>query len=584
MSVTHPFNDPGSPEEPIADGDGAHGGLPRRRFLSALSAMGLTGGLFPGVLWAKVQDAAEITTEVVAEAEKLVGITFSPEERAMMIERLTANRDSFDELRALTIPHHVAPVFHFDSDPNGRGAPEGPSFVRPSEPTSLPDPTRPVDLAFASIGQLGALLRGGTVSSVELTRLYLDRLRRFDGDLACVVTLTEELAIEQAERADREIAQGRIRGPLHGIPWGAKDLLSTRGYPTSWGATPYRGQQFDREATVVRRLEEAGAVLVAKLTLGALARGDRWFGGQTKNPWNLEEGSSGSSAGSAAATSAGLVGFAIGSETVGSIVSPSARCGATGLRPSFGRVSRFGAMTLSWTMDKIGPIGRSAEDCATVLSVIQGPDGLDKAVREVPFAWDGDGEVSALRVGYLADAFERSSESRETDVAALRTLSNMGIALRPVGFPDGLPIDAMRLTLSAESAASFDTLTRSDRDDLLRGQDEDDWPNTFRTARLIPAVEYIQANRARAMLIEALDEAWADVDVVVAPTFADGLVLATNLSGHPVVAVPAGFRANGTPTSISFVGGMWRDAEALLLAKAFQTSTEHHLRRPSRFS
>ena len=558
-------------------------GIPRRRFLAVLSSMGVSGGLFPGVLWAKVQDASDVSPDVIAEAEKVVGISFSPEERELMVQRMRLNRSSFEALRQLEIPDHVAPAFHFDPTPEGQSAPEGPSLLRPSVPSALPDPSQPTDVAFASIGELGALLQERAVSSVQLTELYLDRLRQFDPELRAVVTLTEELALEQARRADQELDEGRSRGPLHGIPWGAKDLLSTTRYPTTWGATPYRDQQLDRDATVVQRLEESGAVLVAKLTLGALARGDHWFDGQTLNPWNLEEGSSGSSAGPAAATSAGLVGFTIGSETVGSIVSPSARCGVTGLRPTFGRVSRHGAMTLSWTMDKLGPICRSVEDCALVLSAIQGADGLDRAARDIPFVWEADRGLEGIRVGYLEEAFDAEGDSQRSDLAVLRSLTGLGVSLRPVTYPIDFPFGALRLTVSAESAASFDALTRGGRDDLLREQEEGSWPNAFRSARLIPAVEYIQANRARAMLIEALDTAWREVDVIVTPTFADGIVLATNLSGHPAVTLPSGFRPNGTPLSVTFLGALWKDAEALHVARAFQEATGYHRRRPPLF-
>lgn len=558
--------------------------VPRRQFLAALSSVGLAGGLFPGVLWARVQDATEITAEMIAEAEKIVGLSFSAEQRAMMVERLRVNRDSFDAIRRSYVPSEVAPPFHFDPRPRMAVLPSGPSFMRPSEPVSIPDPGRRVDVAFASLGELGGLLRNRSVSSLELTRLYLDRLRRFSPELECLVTLTQELALEQAAEADRELDAGEIRGPLHGIPWGAKDLLATRGYPTTWGATPFRDQVIERDATLVRRLRDAGAVLVAKLAMGALARGDRWFGGRTRSPWNLARGSSGSSAGSAAATSAGLVGFSIGSETVGSIVSPSTRCGATGLRPSFGRVSRYGAMTLSWTMDKLGPICRSAEDCALVLSAIQGPDGLDRAVQDVPFAWDGDRGLEGIRVGYLERAFQTPGPSQTMDLAALSTLQEIGAQLQPVSFPEGFPLSALRLTLDVEAAASFDDLTRSGRDALLVEQGAMNWPNTFRTARLIPAVEYLQANRVRAMLMQAVDEAWRDVDVVVTPTFTDGIVLATNLTGHPVVVSPSGFLPDRTPSSISFLGALWKDAEALHVAKAFQEATGHHLRRPPSFS
>jgi len=562
-------------------------GLPlgRRRFLAVLSAAGAGGGLFPGVLWARVQEADEITEEVVAEAEKIAGLAFTPDQREMMVAGLRRNLSSYEVLRReVEIPNEVPPALIFDPTPAGSERPRGPSRVRPSEPRSLPDPDRPEDLAFASLTELGALLRSRTISSVELTRIYLDRLRRYGPKLECVVTLTEDLALEQARRADREIEAGRIRGPLHGIPWGAKDLLATREYPTTWGAAPYVEQRFDHDATVVRKLEEAGAVLVAKLTLGALAMGDVWFGGRTRSPWDLEQGSSGSSAGSAAAVVAGLVGFAIGTETLGSIVSPATRCGATGLRPTFGRVSRHGAMALSWSMDKVGPLCRGVEDCALVLAAIQGADGFDRTVHDVPFEWNGDQGVDQLRVGFLAEAFGDDDAGGAMDRQVLEVLRKAGVELEPIGLPDDLPVGALRVILSAEAAAAFDDLTRSGRDELLTRQDPGAWPNLLRTARFIPAVEYLQANRARTLLMAALDQAWRDVDVVVAPSFAQDLLLATNLTGHPVVVVPHGFRDDGAPGSISFVGGLWKDGQALNVARLYQEATGHHLRRPPRFA
>ncbi len=544
--------------------------------------VGITGGLFPGVLWARVQETQEITVEVVAEAEKLSGLSFSPEERTMMVDNLRSHRGAYERLREVSVPNHVAPVLHFDPQPMGRSLPTGPSRMRPARPRELPDPDRPEDLAFASLTQLGALLRRREITSVELTRLYLNRLERHGPELECVVTLTEERALEQAERADRELEAGRVRSPLHGIPWGAKDLLSVRGHPTTWGAEPYREQILEMDATAVRRLDEAGAVLVAKLTLGSLAMGDVWFGGRTRNPWNPEQGSSGSSAGSAAAAVAGLVGFAIGSETLGSIVSPAVRCGATGLRPTFGRVSRYGAMALSWSMDKLGPLCRNAEDAALVLAAIQGPDNLDATVRQVPFDWDGEAGLEGIRVGYLEGAFE--GEDRRRDREVLRILREKGVEAVPVTLPDELPLSALRIILNAEAAAAFDELTRSGEDALLVRQEAGSWPNTFRSARFIPAVEYLQANRIRSLLISALDRAWEGVDVVASPPFASSLLLATNLTGHPAVVVPHGFDSEGTPVSISFVGGLWKDAEALRVARAFQAATDHHLRRPPLFS
>jgi len=422
------------------------------------------------------------------------------------------------------------------------------------------------------------------VTSRELTSMYLDRLKRYGPRLEAVITLTEDRAMRLARRADDEIALGRYRGPLHGIPWGAKDLLAARGYPTTWGARPYQDQVIDEDATVVRRLDEAGAVLVAKLTLGALAMGDYWYGGRTRNPWNLEQGSSGSSAGSAAATVAGLVGFAIGSETLGSIVSPSTRTGASSLRPTFGRVSRHGAMALSWTMDKLGPLCRSAEDCALVLAAIHGADGRDAAARTVPFDWRAERPLSELRVGYLRSAFEEEHRTQEFDDAALEVIRGMGIEPIPVELPARYPLGALRIILNAEAGAAFDELTRSGRDDLLVRQTAGSWPNTFRTAQMIPAVEYIQALRVRTMVMGAMAAAMEGIDVFVTPSFGGSVLLMTNLTGHPAAVVPSGFTEKNTPVSVSFIGKLWGDADALRVAKAFQDATGYHKRHPPLFA
>lgn len=414
--------------------------------------------------------------------------------------------------------------------------------------------------------------------------MYLDRLRRHDERLNCVITLTEELALEQARRADREIREGRWRGPLHGIPWGAKDLLAVRGYPTTWGAEPFREQELDVDATVARRLEEAGAVLVAKLSMGALAKGDVWFGGTTRNPWNPEEGSSGSSAGPGAATAAGLVGFSIGTETLGSIVSPSNRCGVTGLRPTYGRVSRYGAMTLSISQDKIGPMCRSAEDCALVLDAIHGPDGHDRSVREVRFDWDGTSEVDSVRLGYYRSAF-RDDDSTRFDRRALEVLRELGFEPVPVSLPDEqFPVDALSFHTKAEEAAIFDRLTRSGRDDLLTQQDEDAWPNEFRRGQLIPAVQYLRANRVRSMVMREMHDTMSGVDVFATPTYGGSVLTTTNLTGHPSVTLPSGFEDDGTPVSISFIGSLYGEGDLLRVAKAYQDATDHHRRRPSRFA
>jgi Asp-tRNA(Asn)/Glu-tRNA(Gln) amidotransferase A subunit family amidase len=427
---------------------------------------------------------------------------------------------------------------------------------------------------------LARLVRARKVTSVELTQMYLARLKKYGPRLECVITLTEDLALTQARKADEEIAAGRYRGPLHGIPYGAKDLLATKGIRTTWGSKPYMEQVPDHDATVIERLEQAGAVLVAKLTLGELAWGDVWFGGKTRNPWNYEQGSSGSSAGPASATAAGLVGFAIGTETWGSIISPSTRCGVAGLRPTYGRVSRAGAMALSWSMDKIGPICRSVEDCALVFEAICGPDGKELSVADLPFSWDPAADLKTIRVGYLKKAFEEDSKTKKNDQAVLEVLRSAGIELVPFELPANLPIQSLAIILNAEAAAAFDELTRSNRDDLMARQERNAWPNAFRTARFIPAVEYIQANRVRTLLMEEMAKRMKAVDVYVAPSFGGDDGLLTNLTGHPAVVVPNGFDEKGSPTSISFIGGLYEEAKMLRVALAYEQATDFHTRHP----
>ncbi len=559
--------------------------LTRRRFLAYFSGAGVASTLFPGVLWSLVQDQQNprITKEMLDEAERVAGVEFSDEERELMLEGLNNLLDSYETLRTVELPNGVPPALYFNPVPPGVDI-EAPRRQRRVVRTE--NVRRPADLeevAFWPVTRLARLIESRQVSSVDLTHMYLARLKKYGPKLECVVSLTQNLALEQARRADAEIAAGRYRGPLHGIPWGAKDLLAVRGYRTTWGAMPFKGQVIQEDSTVVRRLEEAGAVLVAKLTLGALAWGDVWYGGMTRNPWNYEQGSSGSSAGSASATAAGLVGFAIGTETWGSIVSPCTRCGTTGLRPTFGWVSRAGGMALSWSMDKIGPICRSVEDCALVFEAIHGPDGKDLSVRDQRFVWDAELDVRRLRVGYLKGAFEEEREDsqwKSFDDATLAKLGELGVELVPIELPD-LPIGAMSFILSAEAAAAFDELTRSGRDDLLVRQVRNAWPNVFRQARLIPAVEYLQANRVRTQAMQAMAEIMSEVDVYVAPSFGGNNLLLTNLTGHPCVVLPNGFRDDGTPTSITFLGRLYGDADVLAIAKRYQDATDFHLRRPT---
>ena len=558
----------------------------RRRFLAYFSSIGLSSTLLPGILWTKVQEGKvqKITKDLLHDAEQLAGLELTDAERELMVEGLNEYLESYELLRQIPLENSVSPALQFNPILPGMSFD---TTRRPMRMSKIPMPKLPGNLeevAFWPVTQLSQLIKSRKVSSTDLTKMYLERLNRYDPKLQCVISLTEELALKQARRADDEIGRGKYRGPLHGIPWGAKDLLAAKGYRTTWGSVPYKDQVIDMDATVVQRLEAAGAVLVAKLTLGELAWGDVWYGGTTKNPWNLEEGSSGSSAGSASATAAGLVGFAIGSETWGSIVSPATRCGTTGLRPTFGRVSRHGAMALSWSMDKLGPICRSVEDCALVFNAMYGPDGKDTTVVDLPFNWDANLDIKKLRIGYVKSAFEEERENKEwkaIDEATLEILqSKLGLNLIPIEMPD-YPIDALAFILGAEAAAAFDELTRSNRDDLLVRQIKNAWPNEFRLARMIPAVEYVQANRVRTLVMQAMAEIMSNVDVYVCPSYEGGNLLLTNLTGHPCVVLPNGFTEKGTPTSITFMGKLFGEAEMLAVAKAYQDVTGFHLKHPT---
>jgi len=520
-----------------------------------------------------------ITIQDVQSAEKISGLRLSTREQKQLLPDLASNLSRYKKLRSIPIPNHISPALIFQSGISALPSQDVFSQESFRAETDLGVPKNPEELAFMPVTALASLIKARKITSLQLTTLYLERLKKYGPALKCVITLTEDLALHQAARADEEIAAGKYRGPLHGIPWGAKDLLSTKGIPTTWGAMPYKDQVIDTDATVVSRLEEAGAVLVAKLSMGALAMGDVWFGGKTRNPWNMEQGSSGSSAGPGAATAAGLVGFAIGTETWGSIVSPSTRCGVTGLRPTFGRVSRFGAMALSWSMDKIGPMCRSAEDCALVFAAIHGPDGKDLTVCERPFSWEPSNGLENIRIGYLHEAFEKSS-NRENDEASLEVLRSLGLELVPFSLPD-FPVQALSFILSAEAAAAFDDLTRNDRDTLMVRQGRGSWPNTFRQARFIPAVEYIQANRARTILMQEMSARMEGLDVYIAPTRGGDNLLLTNLTGHPTVVVPNGFDEKASPTSICFVGNLFAEADTLAVAKAYQEATSFHLKHPN---
>jgi Asp-tRNA(Asn)/Glu-tRNA(Gln) amidotransferase A subunit family amidase len=626
----------------------ANESVTRRRVLQAASAAGLGGTLFPGALLAVLAGNTEaqtsspstshdwppITPEMIDAAAAIAAIKLTPAQRAMVLSGITSRRTQILRIRDLHLPNSVAPVTVTNPIPAGTTLPQAAiTGIHGLERVDLSAFTAPLEisgiasesLASATVRQLGALLRAKKVTATGLAKMYLARLKRYDPTLHFVITLTQDRALKHAAASDARFHANKPLGPLDGIPWGAKDLLAVAGYPTTWGAGGFEQQHFDTDAEVVQRLDAAGAVLLAKLTLGALAQGDLWGGGQgehTRNPWNPREGSSGSSAGSASAVSAGCVAFALGTETLGSISSPSTRCGVVGLRPSFGFVPRTGAMALSWSMDKIGPIARSVEDTALILNVLQGPDNRDLCCQPAGFGVDFSVDLHKLRIGYLKSAFEeptltppseselknlnedqrakrlaanklqfdRSAYDAKFDRAALDKLRAMGLTLTPCELP-AFPFGALTTILSAEGAAAFDDLTTTGRDALLAGQKPFDWPNSFRTARFIPAVDYIQAQRARALAIAHMHALFAQFDVIVTPS--GGMQLtATNLCGQPAVIVPNGLRGDdappfaptpeddwpswggpGTPVSITFLAPLYAEGPALALAAAYARAT-----------
>jgi len=566
----------------------------RRRVVALLAGAGAGAAVFGRALAALAAGAPEVTAEMVRQAEWISGVAFTDEERALMLEDLAETAEGLATLRGLDLDNAVPPAFTFAPLPAPPAAETGPPLPpRRERPAARPGSDE--ELAFASVRELGRLLRARKVSSTELTKLYLSRLATYDPVLSCAVTVTSELALAQAARADEELAAGKDRGPLHGIPWGAKDLIAVPGYRTTWGSVPFREQVRPETATVYRKLEEAGAVLVAKTAVGELAWGDVWFGGTTKNPWKTDQGSSGSSAGSASATAAGLVGFAIGTETLGSIVSPCTRCGVTGLRPTFGRVSRHGVMALSWTMDKVGPIARSAEDCALVFSAIEGKDPLDPFSADGPPAWPPRRDLKGLRVGFVEELFEeergrnaktdeekaRAAEWRAFDLRTLDLLRQLGARLVPLKLPSRTPVGPLGVILTAEAATAFDALVLDGRVKSMVRQTADAWPNVFRQGRLVSAVDYLRAQRVRSLLMRETEECLAGVDLFVAPTYGGRSLLLTNLTGHPCVVVPNGFRTtDGTPTSVTFTGRLRGEADVLAVADLFQRATDFHVRRP----
>jgi len=529
-----------------------------------------------------------VTREQVAGALALLGLNFQDAEIDMMLNRANQALGNYENLRKIDVPYGAEPAFFFQPGLPDRAPIKGAAVFAPTiaKGRRIHPPANLEDLAFYRVTELAPLVHSRSITSTELTKMYIERMKRYSPKLLCLVTLTEDLALERAAEADKEIRGGHYKGPLHGIPFGVKDLFDTKGILTTWGAEPFQNRVPDADATVVERLHKAGAVLMAKLSMGALAQGDLWFQGRTKNPWNLEQGSSGSSAGSASATSAGLVGFSLGTETLGSIVSPSGQCGTAGLRPTYGRVSRYGAMALSWTMDKIGPICRGVEDLALVLHAVYGPDGHDRTVAADPFHWSPRKPLRTLRIGVLQSAFDRQQGTgKEIYTQALADLKKAGVSMQPVDYQEDLT--QIRFLLEAEGAAAFDDITRDGQVRALKGQSPGDWPNTFRSSRLIPAVEYIRAQRARSLLVAKFEKFMADWDVIVIPP--NALLTTTNLTGNPQVVTKCGF-AEATlqdgktkvkvPRNIGFLGRIYDEGSPLRVALAFEQATDWHKQHP----
>jgi Asp-tRNA(Asn)/Glu-tRNA(Gln) amidotransferase A subunit family amidase len=577
----------------------------RRRFMAHFASIGLGTSLAPGVLWARMQDAGTqtITLDMVTDALKLSGIELSEDERKAMVETANRNLTRYAEIRAIDIPNDVAPPFHFSPLVPGVDVDKSRREYRLGKPPAVKRPANLEDVAFWPIRSLAELVRTRQVTSLELTDMYLARLHRYNGKLNNVVTFLDDLGRAEARNADAEIAAGKYKGPLHGIPWGAKDIIAVKGHKTTWGSPAFKDQVLDYDASVVEMLRAAGAVLIAKLTTGELAGGDTWFGGLTKSPWNLEFGSSGSSAGPASATAAGCVAFGIGTETSGSILSPAARCGLSGLRPTFGRISRYGVMALSWTQDRLGPLCRYAEDCAIVMHAIARRDGRDMSVTDVPFNYDADLDVRKLRVGYIKESFDDLTRPalKANAMRTLETLKSIGVQqFIPVAVPE---MSANLGGLSVEGTVFFDQFARAGRMKEARGGGR---PN----GRLIPAVEYLQSQRVRTMMMMKLAEATATVDVYVvapnntAPGDSGGPAIPSgaatpppepprpqtagqrhfqlaNLAGYPAINVPNGFNEQGNPTNVTFFARPYGEMELLALAKRYQDATTFHQERPT---
>ncbi len=556
----------------------------RKNNLPSFAFLFLGAAIFSALGFGIGRNVGEISPPTIDAAADLIGLSFTPQEKDSMIGTLKTHRSNYELLRQTKLANSVGPALVFNPLPQGFYPSQEQNAYDWGLPAKVALPTSDVDLAFMSVSQLSVLIKSRQVTSERLTQLYLQRIKTHSDTLECLVTLLEDQALTQARALDKELAAGKYRGPLHGIPYGIKDLFAVPDTRTTWGATPYKDQVINETATIVTKLEEAGGVLVGKFTLGALAMGDVWYGGVTKNPWNLKQGASGSSAGSASAVSAGLVPFAIGTETLGSIVSPSTRNGVTGLRPTFGRISRHGAMALSWSMDKVGPISRSALDNAIVLAVLNGSDTKDPATIPAAFNYSVKKDVKKLKVGYFSSFFEGNRAGIENDRAVLELLKNQGISLHPVELKTSINAAPLVSMLLVEGAAAFDELTRFDLDDQMVAQHKSAWPNVFRAARFIPAVEYIQMSRQRSVLIEEMHALMKEYDVIITPSFAGQQLQITNLTGHPALCLPNGFGANGSPTSITLLANLFEEEKLIMVGRLIQENSDWQAKRPPLFS
>ncbi len=525
-----------------------------------------------------------VTLSQIAGAEKMFGLSFTEAKRDSMTGILSDKLKTYNYLHAQDLSNDLPFPLWFDPILPGMIVPRKQMPVQFNIPDQVALPKDISQLAFYSIPQLASLIKYRKISSEKLTRFFLDRLKKYAPVLHCAIEITDDIAIRQAKNADAEIARGIYRGPLHGIPYGIKDLFAVEGTHTTWGTPPYRNQVIHQTSFVAMQLQQAGAVLVAKLSLGELAMDDVWFGGLTRNPWDTARGSGGSSAGSASATAAGLVPFAIGTETYGSIVDPSMRCGVTGLRPTYGSIARTGAMALAWTSDKIGPICRSAEDAAIVFYYIHGADKTDASSIQAAFNYTGSVNMKKLRIAYVGNYID-TLPAGSTEKQTIKVLKEMGAELIPITFPDNLHGDEiLSLIIGVESAAAFDPLTRSSRDDEMVQQNKDRWPNTFRTSRFVPAVEYINACRMRYRIMKKMDPVIDGYDIIMAPPETGDQLAITNLTGNPSVTLPNGFLPNGLPAAITFIGKHFGEANLLAFAKAYQERTGFHLKHPHGFA